>query len=49
MELFSHDREKLEFVKYALPILTDKDNKNLLADEFQFSGTKDEFLKYLNQ
>jgi len=49
MELFSHDREKLEFVKYALPILTDKDNKKLLADEFQFSGTKDEFLKYLNQ
>lgn len=48
-ELFTHDREKLEFMKYALNILTDKENANTLAEEFQFNGTKDEFLNYISK
>lgn len=48
-ELFTHDREKLEFMKSAVNILTDKENANTLAEEFQFKGTKDEFLKYISQ
>ena len=46
-ELFSHDREKLEFIKYALPVLTDKENAKSLIEEFQYQGTKDDYLKYL--
>ena len=48
-ELFMHDREKLEFMKNAFYILTDKENKVSLADEFQYRETKNEFLKYMNQ
>ncbi|MBI3518753.1 MAG: DUF4476 domain-containing protein [Bacteroidetes bacterium] len=46
-ELFTHDREKLEYMKYALNVLTDKENVVSLSDEFQFQGTKDEFLNYI--
>lgn len=48
-ELFTHDREKLELMKYAFNVLTDKENANTLTEEFQFKGTKDEFLKYISQ
>lgn len=48
-ELFNHDREKLEYIKCALNILTDKENSKSLVDEFQFQGTKDEFLKYITK
>jgi hypothetical protein len=48
-ELFTHDREKLELMKSAFNVLTDKENAKTLADEFQFNGTKDEFLKYISQ
>lgn len=47
-ELYTHDREKLEYMKCALNILTDKENNKSLADEFQYQGTKDEFLKYIS-
>jgi hypothetical protein len=46
-ELFIHDREKLEFMECAVNVLTDKKNASILADEFQFKGAKDEFLKYI--
>ena len=46
-ELFTHDREKLDYMKCALNILTDKENNKTLADEFQFEGTKKEFLNYI--
>ncbi|MES2514689.1 MAG: DUF4476 domain-containing protein [Bacteroidota bacterium] len=46
-ELYTHDREKLEYMKYAFNVLTDKENGRSLADEFQYQGTKDEFLKYI--
>lgn len=48
-ELFSHDREKLEFMKYAINVITDKENAALLAEEFQFPETKNDYLKYLSK
>lgn len=48
-ELYTHDREKLEYMKCACNILTDKENTKTLIDEFQFQGTKDEFLKYISK
>ena len=48
-ELYTHDREKLDYMKYALNVLTDKENAKNLVDEFQFQGTKDEFLKYISK
>ena len=48
-ELFTHDREKLEFMKTSYAILTDKENATLLADEFQFKETKEELLKYMTK
>jgi hypothetical protein len=47
-ELFTHDREKLEYMKYAVNILTDKENNKTLADAFQFQSTKDDFLKHIH-
>jgi hypothetical protein len=48
-ELFTHDREKLDYMKCACNILTDKENNKMLAEEFQYQGTKDEFLKYISK
>jgi hypothetical protein len=48
-ELFAHEREKLEFMKCAFNVLTDKENAKTLAEEFQYNETKDEFLKYISQ
>ena len=48
-ELFTHDREKLEYMKCAANILTDKENTKSLADEFQYQGTKEDFLKQISQ
>jgi len=47
-ELFTHDREKLEYMKCACNILTDKENTKNLVQEFQYQGTKEEFLKYIS-
>jgi hypothetical protein len=48
-ELFTHDREKLDYMKCACNILTDKENNVSLAEGFQYQGTKDEFLKYISK
>ena len=48
-ELISHDREKNELLKSAYYVLTDKENAATLADEFQFTETKDEFLKFISK
>lgn len=48
-ELFTHDREKLEFMKCANNVLTDKENAKLLAEEFQFPETKTDFFKYISK
>ena len=46
VELFSHDREKMELAKTAYPVITDKENYKLLADCFMFSENKNEFLNF---
>ncbi len=48
-QLFNHDREKSECLKFAYPILTDKENAAALAEEFQFKETKDDFLKFISK
>jgi hypothetical protein len=48
-QLFSHDRETLEFMKSAYNVLTDKVNAKDLVSEFQFNETKEEFLKYISK
>lgn len=49
MGLFVHDREKLDFAKYAYRIVTDKDNFYKLQDSFLFKETKEEFNKYFSR
>lgn len=48
-ELFTHDREKMELLKSAYNVLTDKNNATLLADEFQFKEAKEEYLKHISK
>ena len=45
--LFTHDREKLEFLKYAYPVIVDKDNGAKLAEQLQFTENRQEFLKFI--
>lgn len=47
--IFTHDRERLEFMKSAYFVITDKENIPSLAEEFQFAETKKEFTNYINQ
>lgn len=46
--LITHDREKNELLKSAYYVLTDKENAATLADEFQFTESKEEFLKFIS-
>lgn len=46
-QLFLHDREKLECLKFMYPILVDKEQAAPLAELFQFSETKNDFLKFI--
>lgn len=48
-ELITHDREKNELLKSAYYVLTDKENAATLTDEFQFTETKEGFLKFISQ
>ena len=47
LDLFTHDREKLEVLKFTYNVLVDKENAKTLADELQFEESKTEFLKYI--
>ena len=47
MDLFIHDREKMELVKAAYPVTVNKDNFKMLVENFQFSENKTEFLKFI--
>jgi hypothetical protein len=47
--LFTHDRERLEFLQSAYIVMTDKENAKVLADELQFSETKKDFLNYISR
>ncbi len=48
LTLFTHDREKLELLKHIYNVITDKENAKTLADRFQFTETKTDFLKVIS-
>lgn len=48
LEIFTHDREKLEFSKSAYAVVIDKQNYASLESMFQFSESKSEFKKFLS-
>jgi hypothetical protein len=48
-DFFTHDRERLDFLKAATPILTDKENIKTLAEELQFKESKTEFLNFISK
>ena len=45
--LFSMDEEKLEYAKYAYDFCVDKGNYYQVSEAFSFSGTTDDFNKFL--
>ncbi len=47
--LFTHDREKLECLKCAYPVMVDKEHAAQLANQFQFTETKQDFLKFISK
>lgn len=47
--LFTHDREKLECLKCAYPVIVDKEHAAQLANQFQFTETKQDFLKFISK
>lgn len=49
MEIFTHDREKMELAKNAYAITIDKDNYKILVENFQFSENKTEFLQFISK
>ena len=49
LELFTHDREKIEVMMSAYNVLIDKENVKNLLKEFQFQETRDEFVKYIDK
>lgn len=46
--IFSHDREKLDFLLSAYHVLTDKENAKLLVSEFQSSQAQEEYLQLIS-
>jgi hypothetical protein len=49
LELFSHDREKMELVKSAYAVTVDKENYKILVENFMFSENKKEFLQFISK
>lgn len=49
LALFTHDRERLEFLQSAYIVMTDKENAKVLADELQFNETKKDFLNFISK
>lgn len=49
MDVFNHDREKMELAKAAYPVTVDKDNFKILVENFQFSENKNDFLKLFSK
>jgi hypothetical protein len=47
MQLFSHDREKMELAKSAYAVTIDKENYKLLEVNFLFSENKKEFMNFI--
>lgn len=48
VDLFTHDREKLELAKTAYNSVTDKANYKILTECFMFSENKNEFLSFIS-
>lgn len=49
LDVFSHDREKIELAKMTYQVITDKENYKILADCFMFSENKNDFLNYISK
>lgn len=49
MQLFTHDREKMELAKSAYAVTVDKSNYKILVENFQFSENKTEFLQFISK
>jgi hypothetical protein len=49
VEIFSHDREKLELAKMAFPVAVDKENYKSMSDSFMFSENKNDFLNFISK
>jgi hypothetical protein len=49
VEIFSHDREKLELAKMAFPVAVDKENYKSMSDTFMFSENKNDFLNFISK
>lgn len=49
VDIFTHDREKLELAKSAYNVVTDKENYKSLEESFQFKENKTEFLNFISK
>lgn len=49
LNLFSHDREKMELAKVAYSVTVDKENYKILTENFYFSENKKEFLNFISK
>jgi hypothetical protein len=49
LELFNHDREKMELAKSAYAVTIDKDNYKILVENFLFNENKQEFLQFISK
>ncbi len=49
IDVFTHDRERMELAKAAYPVIVDKENYKIVQDCFSFSENKKEFLNFLNR
>lgn len=49
LTLFTHDRDKLQYARLVYAHVSDKENFQSLADDFQFEETRSEFRKYYSR
>lgn len=49
IDIFTHDREKMELAKAAYPVIVDKENYKIVENCFSFSENKKEFINFLNR
>ncbi len=49
MEIFIHDREKMELAKSAYAVTVDKENYKILVENFQFSENRKDFLQFISK
>lgn len=49
LNIFKHDREKMELAKVAYAVTVDKENYKILTENFQFSENKTELLNFISK